>query len=65
MSRESSALNVATAYCQGTPLRTEIEARDANSLQRATDRAMRTIASRQGDGSVTGKIQAHVIVAAG
>ena len=64
-SRGPSARDVATAYCQGTPLRNEIEARDASLLQLATDRATQAIASRHGDGPVTGKIQAHVIVAAG
>ncbi len=64
VSRASSARNVATAYCEGTPLRNEIEARDASLLQLATDRATATIASRHGEGPVAGKIQAHVIEAA-
>ena len=53
----------ATAYCQGTPLRNELEARDASLLQFATDRATEMIASRRGKGPVAGKIQAHVVVA--
>lgn len=65
VSRAPSASDAATAYCQGTPLRNEIEARDARLLQLATDRAMEAIASRRGEGPVAGKIQAHVIVAAG
>ncbi|RQO57081.1 SAM-dependent methyltransferase [Variovorax sp. KBW07] len=65
LSRAPSARDVATAYCQGTPLRNEIEARDAGLLQLATDRATQAIASRCGQGPVAGKIQAHVIVAAG
>ncbi|WP_218511020.1 class I SAM-dependent methyltransferase [Variovorax sp. dw_308] len=65
VSRAPSARDVATAYCQGTPLRNEIEARDASLLQVATDRATEAIASRHGEGPVAGKIQAHVIVAAG
>lgn len=64
-SRSPSARDVAIAYCQGTPLRNEIEARDVNALQAATDRAAQVIASRHGEVAVTGKIQAHVIVAAG
>jgi len=64
-SRSPSARDVAIAYCQGTPLRNEIEARDANALQAATGRAAQVIASRHGEGPVAGKIQAHVIVAAG
>ena len=66
VSRAPSARDVATAYCQGTPLRNEIETRDASLLQLATDRATEAIASRHGgEGPVAGKIQAHVIVAAG
>lgn len=65
VSRAPSARHAAIAYCQGTPLRNEIEARDAALLQLATDRATAAIASRTGEGPVAGKIQAHVIVAAG
>ena len=60
-SRAPSAQFVATAYCQGTPLRKEIEAR--GSLEEATDVAMRAIAEKHGSGPVTAKIQAHVILA--
>lgn len=59
----ASARDAALAYCQGTPLRNEIEARDASLLQRATELATQAIASRHGDGAVAGKIQAHVVVA--
>ena len=65
VSRALSARDAANAYCQGTPLRSEIEARDASLLQLATDRATEAIASRHGDGPVAGKIQAHVIMAVG
>jgi SAM-dependent methyltransferase len=61
----TSARAAATAYCLGTPLRNEIEARDAGLLRLATDRAMEAVAKRHGEGPVAGKIQAHVIVAAG
>jgi ubiquinone/menaquinone biosynthesis C-methylase UbiE len=64
LSRAPSARQAASAYCQGTPLRNEIEARDASLLERATERATQAIASRHGPGPVTGKIQAHVMVAA-
>ena len=63
VSRAPSARDAATAYCLGTPLRNDIEARDANLLQFATDRATEAIARRHGEGPVAGKIQAHVIVA--
>lgn len=62
-SHARSAREAAIAYCQGTPLRSEIEARDALGLQRATDSAEQAIAARCGPGPVRGKIQAHVIVA--
>jgi hypothetical protein len=49
------------AYCQGTPLRNEIEARDASRFDAATEAAERAIARRFGPGAVDGKIQAHVV----
>ncbi|CAM2156509.1 Ubiquinone/menaquinone biosynthesis C-methylase UbiE [Pararobbsia alpina] len=61
----ASARDAATAYCLGTPLRGEIEARDSSLLQQAIDRATDAIALRHGDGSVVGKLQAHIVVAAG
>lgn len=51
----------AIAYCQGTPLRGEIEARAAKRLGEATDAAARAIAARFGHGAVDGKIQAHIV----
>lgn len=63
-SRAPSPRLPAVAYCQGTLLRNEIEARDAGKLEAATDRAASAIARRHGAGAVVGKIQAHVIVAA-
>lgn len=51
----------AVAYCQGTPLRNEIEARDAARLGEATDVAAAAIARKFGDGAVDGKIQAHIV----
>jgi ubiquinone/menaquinone biosynthesis C-methylase UbiE len=62
-SRAPSPRHPALAYCQGTPLRNEIEARDAAKLGAATDHAASAIAARHGNGEVTAKIQAHVIVA--
>ena len=62
-SRASLPRHPAVAYCQGTPLRNEIEARDAGKLEAATDYAASKIANRHGSGGVAAKIQAHVIVA--
>jgi SAM-dependent methyltransferase len=61
-SRAESARDPAVAYCQGTPLRNEIEARDPDGLAHATDVAADAMARSFGDGPVDGKIQAHVIV---
>ena len=66
VTRESIALNalsVAVGYCQGTPMRNEIEAHDLSHLAEATDVAAAAIANRFGSGPVTGKIRAHVITA--
>jgi hypothetical protein len=52
---------VAVAFCHGTPLRGEIEVRDAACLGEATERAERAIAERFGTGAVDGKIQAHIV----
>ncbi len=62
-SRASSPRVPAVAYCQGTLLRNEIEARDAGALESATDYAASVIAARHGSGKVAAKIQAHVIMA--
>jgi ubiquinone/menaquinone biosynthesis C-methylase UbiE len=62
-SRAPSPRHPAVAYCQGTPLRNEIEARDASLLDFVTDRATEAIANRYGNGPVVGKLQGHVIVA--
>ena len=60
-SRAASPRIPAIAYCQGTPLRNEIEARDPSGLAQATDTAAEAVAARFGHGAVDGKIQAHVI----
>ena len=62
-SRAATARIPAVAYCQGSPLRNEIEARDAGGLERATDAAAQAIRERFGPGPVDGKIQAHIIEA--
>jgi ubiquinone/menaquinone biosynthesis C-methylase UbiE len=62
-STASSPRMPAVAYCQGTPLRAEIEARDPNGLEAATDHAASALAQRFGDGAIEGRIQAIVITA--
>ena len=60
-SRAPSAQIPAIAYCQGTPLRNEIEKRDAARLGEATDIAADALAKRFGPGPVDGRIQAHFV----
>jgi SAM-dependent methyltransferase len=60
-SHAESARVPAVAFCQGTPLRNEIEARNASRLGEATDVAAQAIARRFGGGAVDGKIRAHVV----
>jgi SAM-dependent methyltransferase len=60
-SRATSCRIPAIAYCQGTPLRNEIEKRDAARLGEATDIAAEAIGKRFGRGAVDGKIQAHIV----
>ena len=62
-SRAPSPRLPAVAYCQGTLLRNEIEAREAGKLAAATDYAESAIAERHGSGAVAARIQAHVIMA--
>ena len=63
-SRADSPCKPAAAYCQGTPLRSEIEARGAGRLAEATDAATAALAARFGAGTVDGGIQAHVVTVA-
>lgn len=60
-SRAASARDAALAYCQGTPVRNEIEARDASRLDEATEVATEALARRFGSGAIDGKIQALVV----
>ncbi len=63
ISRAASPRDPAIAYCQGTPLRNEIETRDPSGLEAATQACAQALALRFGDGPVQGRIQAHVITA--
>jgi hypothetical protein len=62
-SKAASPRDVAVAYCQGTPLRNEIETRDASLLEKATEIAADALARRFGNGPIDGLIRAHVITA--
>jgi SAM-dependent methyltransferase len=63
ISRAPSPRHPAIGFCQGSPLRGEIEERDPDGLEAATDHAAKAIAARHGEGAVSAKIQAHVIEA--
>lgn len=61
ISRANSADTVALAYCQGTPLRGEIEARNGIGLEEATAAATDALAAKFGAGPVAGRIQGIVV----
>ncbi|VTU32372.1 Demethylmenaquinone methyltransferase [Variovorax sp. SRS16] len=61
-SRAPSARVPAVAYCQGTLLRSEIEARAGADLAEATSVCATAIAGRFGVGEVDAKIQAHIVM---
>jgi ubiquinone/menaquinone biosynthesis C-methylase UbiE len=63
ISKAPSPRDPAIAYCQGTPLRNEIEARDPAGLEAATQACAAALALRFGNGPVAGRISAHVITA--
>jgi SAM-dependent methyltransferase len=60
-SRTDSAQNAAIAYCQGTPLRPEIEAQGPRAMDAALAAATAALAARFGTGPIEGKIQAVVV----
>jgi hypothetical protein len=62
-SRAASPSLPAIAYCQGTPLRGEIEALGRDKLAHATDAAKAALIARFGSGAIEGKIQALVVTA--
>jgi SAM-dependent methyltransferase len=64
-SRAASARTPALAFCEGTPLRPEIEAHGAGALAVATDAAATAIASRFGAGAIDAGMQALVVTVQG
>lgn len=59
----ASAEDPAIGLCQGTPMRSEIEARDAGKLEAVTEAATAAITARFGAGPIDTKLQALVIEA--
>jgi SAM-dependent methyltransferase len=58
-----SARGPAIGFCQGSPMRGEIETLDPGGLEPATEAAAAAIAARFGDGAFTGPMRALVIEA--
>jgi ubiquinone/menaquinone biosynthesis C-methylase UbiE len=53
----------AVAYCQGTPLRSEIEFNDPGGLEKATRHATEALVTRFGSEAVQGRIRGFVVAA--
>ncbi len=62
-SRATSALDAATGMCQGSPLRSEIEARDHAALERVTEAASRALAQFEGPDGFDAPMSAHLVIA--
>jgi ubiquinone/menaquinone biosynthesis C-methylase UbiE len=62
-SKAQTSLDAAIDFCQGTPLRNEIEARDPSRIEEATHKAADALATRFGSGAIEGRIRALVITA--
>jgi len=60
-SRAATARDAAEAFCLGTPLRVEIETRDASRLGAAVDAAEEAIARRFGRGPIDERMGAFVV----
>jgi len=63
ISRAKSAASAAAGYCQGSPLRGEIEARQPGGLLAVTEAVASALAERFGPGEIEGKVRAHIITA--
>jgi SAM-dependent methyltransferase len=60
-SRAESARSAAVAFCQGTPVRNEIEARDPARLEEATNVVVEALTRRFGKGPIESTMQALVV----
>lgn len=58
VARAPSARHAAIAYCQGTPLRAEIEERDCARMDEAVGRAEAALVRRFGGGAIAADIKA-------
>ena len=63
MVRAASAQDAAAAYCQGTPLRAEIEARGPGRLEEVTQIVADALSRTFGPGQIKGQAQAFIVTA--
>ncbi len=59
----ASAMHLATALCQGTPVRSEIEARAPQGLEEVTGEVTKALAAKFGQGAISTTMQAVVFTA--
>ncbi|HXV32258.1 MAG TPA: class I SAM-dependent methyltransferase [Sinorhizobium sp.] len=59
----ATAREAAAAFCEGTPVRNEIEEREPSALAAATEAAAEALVRRFGSGAIQRKIKAHVVSA--
>jgi SAM-dependent methyltransferase len=64
ISKAASVRAVAEAFCCGTPLRAEIEARSPGGVSRVTDEVTQALLPRFGAGHVEGRIAAYLVTCA-
>ena len=62
-STAATPMDAAMAYCQGTPLRNEILARDPDGLGPTTKAVASALQARFGPGPISGKLRAFVLTA--
>ena len=61
----ASAHDIATGYCLGTPLRSDLEARTSGNIESVVEAAAMALRTRFGSGAITTTMRAHIISAAG
>jgi ubiquinone/menaquinone biosynthesis C-methylase UbiE len=62
-SRAASHRDPAIGFCQGSPMRNEIEAHDPNGVQAATEAAAAALAAHFGAGPIEAPMQAKIVTA--
>ena len=63
ISKAATAHDAAVAFCQGTPLRNEIAARDTSRLDEVTTAVTDALEQTFGSGAIRGPMRAHVFTA--